>query len=182
MKNARTVIDLWIARIGSVFGWVWFVFWAGVTIAGIFELPNAKDSMDYAFPLIGGLVAAAFYLLIRAAKRTRLLVQEFRLYAGFLAGNKSVKALCAAVGQPREKVLRNLLTMCRRGYIKGHIDREADEVVLEGRIDRGPDRAVPGAAADPVRCPGCGAMNRAGDTCRYCGNPIKIRMKGEAEK
>ena len=134
--------------------------------------------MSHAFPIISGLLAAAHYLLIRTAKRTRSLVQEFRLYARFLAGNKSVNALCAAVGQSRETVLRNLMTMCRRGYIKGHIDPEADEVVLEGQIDRETDQAVPGAAAVPVRCPGCGAMNRAGDKCRYCGKMSTIYLAG----
>ena len=182
MKNARTVVDLWIARIGTAFGWAWFLFWAGIAIAGILEMPNAKDSMDYAVPIIAVLLAAVHFLLIRAAKRTRSLVQDFRLYSGFLAGNKSIEALCAAVGQPRETVLRNLTDMCRRGYIKGHIDRGTDRVVLNGEPDRGTKAAAPEDLASPVRCPGCGAMNRAGEKCRYCGNPLEVRVRIGSEK
>ena len=103
MKNARTVVDLWIARIGTAFGWAWFLFWAGIAIAGILEMPNAKDSMDYAVPIIAVLLAAVHFLLIRAAKRTRSLVRIFGCIPGFWQGTNPSKPCARRWGSPGKR-------------------------------------------------------------------------------
>ena len=80
-RRIRAMIDIWIARIGTVFGWFWFVLYAMLAVVSIAELPEAKDRLDYAMPVILIGLAAVHFLIIRASKRTRELVRDFQYYA-----------------------------------------------------------------------------------------------------
>ncbi len=156
-RRARATIDIWIARIGTVFGWFWFVLYALCGIVALTELPQAKENLDYAMPVILFGLAAAHFLIIRVSKRTRELVRDFRYYAAVLAKDKSITALCEKVREPREDVERKLLQMCRRGYFRGQVDLANDCLRLH---------------SEPcvARCPGCGATTkryRNGDGGRY---------------
>lgn len=170
-KNARATIDIWIARIGTAFGWLWFVVYALVTIVGFCELPSAKDTTDRVMPFVSLGLAAAHFLIIHVSKRTRKLVSDFRYYAVLLAQNKSISALSKQVKEPKEDVEQKLIKMCRRGYFKGYPDFGNDCLKFTSV-------ATPYAA----RCSGCGATTRifkAGDVCRYCGNPLSVRSESE---
>ncbi len=141
--------------------------YAGCMIVAVADLPEAKEPLDYAMPVILFGLAAVHFLMIIVSKRTRRLVSDFRYYATVLAGNKSIAALSRKVGEPQETVERKLMLMCRRGYFRGHVDLANDCL----RLDSEPCAA---------RCPGCGATTkiyRNGDVCRYCGNPLE---KGDA--
>ena len=166
-RSIRATLDIWIARIGTAFGWFWFVLWILTGIVGItelFEADRMKKSLDYAMPIICFGLAAVHFLLIRASKKTRELVSDFNYYASILAKNKSVSALCQQVKKPREVVEEKLAQMCRRGYFKGRV--EGDRLVLDTVHE-----------AYAARCPGCGATTsiyKNGDVCRYCGNPLTV--------
>ena len=167
-RRVRATVDIWIARIGTVFGWFWFVVYALCMVVSIVELPEAKDHLDYAMPFILFGLAAVHFLIIRVSKRTRGLVGDFQYYAALLAENKSITALSERVKEPREVVERKLILMCKRGYFKGRVDPANDCLKL--------DAAEPCAA----RCPGCGATTRIyrnGDVCRYCGNPLTMEPR-----
>jgi len=173
-RSVRATLDVWIARIGTAFGWFWFVIWILTGVVGIAELFDAKrmkDSLDYAMPAICFGLAALHFLLIRASRKTRELVSDFNYYASVLAKDKSISALCRQIKQPRELVEEKLAQMCRRGYFKGRVD--GDRLVLA---------AVNEAYA--ARCPGCGATTKIyknGDICRYCGNPLTVSTAEPAE-
>ncbi len=171
----RVYLDLWIARLGSIFAWVWLVFWGLiciVSIPGVFS-EGPKDGLDLLMPLICFGLAAVHWLLVRAAKNTRKLVQDFRLYSSVLAGDpdKSVGGICRALGLKEEEVMKRLQKMCARGYFRGHIDYSAGRMVFD---PLGESVSAP-AGTLAVRCPGCGAPNmlsgRSGE-CRYCGSPL----------
>ena len=163
-RRVRATVDIWIARIGTVFGWFWFVLYALCAVVAIADLPQAKENLDYAMPFILAGLAAVHFLIIRVSKRTRKLVSDFRYYAAILAKDKSVAALSGKVKEPREEVEKKLILMCKRGYFKGQVDLANDCLKLD---------------SEPcvARCPGCGATTkiyRNGDVCRYCGNPLEI--------
>ena len=135
-------------------------------IVGLADLGDAKDGTDLVMPFVCLGLAALHYLLIRAMKKTKALVGDFRLYSSVLAQdpNKDITGIAKALQIPQEQVMRRLQEMCRRGYFSGHINFQAQRMEL-----------------DPVRdlsvehCPGCGAttaISRTGDTCRYCGAPL----------
>ena len=162
-RRARALVDIWIARIGTVFGWFWFVVYALCAVVSIAELPKAKENLDYAMPFILIGLAAVHFLIIRVSKRTRELVSDFQYYAALLATNKSISALSKKVKEPQEEVEKKLILMCKRGYFKGRVDLANDCLKLD---------------SEPcvARCPGCGATTRIykrGDVCRYCGNPLE---------
>ena len=163
-RKFRATLDIWIARIGTAFGWFWGVLYALVAVVGLCQLPEAKDSTDRVMPFICIGLAAVHFLIVRASKRTRKLVSDFRYYAAFLAKNKSIADLSDEVKEPREQVEQKLLLMCKRGYFKGRVDLRQDRMVLNSCGE-----------AFAARCPGCGATTKifkTGDTCRYCGNPL----------
>ncbi len=163
-RRTRVTLDLWIARIGTAFGWFWFVVYALCAVVSIVDLPNADESIDYAMPFVCIGLAAAHFLIIRASKRTRELVSDFRYYATLLSGNKSIDALSKKVKEPKEQIEKKIILMCKRGYFRGKVDPTDDRLVLDSE---------PCAA----RCPGCGATTqiyRNGDKCRYCGNPLEV--------
>jgi len=163
-RRVRATIDIWIARIGTVFGWFWFVIYALCAVVSVTELPEAKENLDYAMPFILIGLAAVHFLIIRASKRTRGLVSDFRYYAALLAKDKSIAALSQKVKEPQEEVEKKLILMCKRGYFKGQVDLINDCMKLDSE---------PCAA----RCPGCGATTKIyknGDICRYCGNPLVV--------
>ena len=129
------------------------------------------DETPVIMPLICLGLAALHWLMIRASRRTRELVQDFRLYSAVLAEDKSLAALCEKLGKPQDEVLPRLQTMCRRGYVSGHIDFRQGCLVLSRTGE-----------AYAARCPGCGATTgiyRSGDKCRYCGNPLEIRKNDD---
>ena len=168
----RAVIDMWVARIGTAFGWFWFVIYGLVTIVSVCELFDAKESLDYAMPLVCLGLTALHFLIIRVSKNTRELVSDFQYYAQLMANNKSIGALAQRVKEPKEDVEKKLMEMCRRGYFHGRVDFQADRLVL----------TTPGAAF-AARCPGCGATTKIyqnGDLCRYCGNPLTTGEDREA--
>ena len=165
-RRYRAIIDMWIARIGTVFGWFWFVIYGMVTIVSVAELFDAKESLDYAMPLICAGLTAVHFLIIRGSKKTRELVSDFQYYAQLMTKNKSIDALAKRVREPKVEVEKKLREMCRRGYFHGRIDFEHDCMVLTN----------PGIAC-AARCPGCGATTaiyKDGDLCRYCGNPLTV--------
>ena len=162
-RRVRATIDIWIARIGTVFGWFWFVIYALCAVVSITELPEAKEKLDYAMPFILVGLTAVHFLIIRVSKRTRELVSDFRYYATVLAKNKSIALLSRKVKEPQEEVEKKLILMCKRGYFRGQVDMANDCLRLY---------------SEPcvARCPGCGATTkiyRNGDICRYCGNPLE---------
>ena len=163
-RKYRAGADIWIARIGTAFGWFWGVLYALVAVVGFCELPSAKDNLDVAMPFICLGLAAVHFLMVRAARKTRSLVGDFRYYSRQLAKDRSVASLCEKVKEPREEVERKLKEMCRRGYFRGHLDPDSGRLELEHTGE-----------AFAARCPGCGATTRiykTGDACRYCGNPL----------
>ena len=165
-RRLRATADIWIARIGTAFGWFWFVLYALVAVVAFCELPAAKDNLDRVMPFICIGLAAAHFLIIRVSKRTRKLVTDFHYYALLLAKDKSISALCERLNEPREDVEKKLIAMCKRGYFKGKLDLRNDRLLLDS-IN----------TAYAARCPGCGATTRIyknGDTCRYCGNPLTV--------
>ena len=64
-RKTRIILDIWIARIGSAFGWVCLVFWAMMGLVGLADLGTAKDNIDRIMPFICIGLAALHYLLIR---------------------------------------------------------------------------------------------------------------------
>ena len=162
----RTTLDIWIARIGSVIGWIFLVLWALMGVVGLGQLPKAKDGSDFAAMLVCFGLAAVHFLLIRAMKKTKDLVKDFRLYSSVLAQipDKSIPAVAEALKIPQETVMRRMQEMCGRGYFNGHIN------FMTSRMEMN----VP-AGLSVEHCPGCGAVtaiSRTGDTCRYCGAPL----------
>ena len=169
-NQARIFLDIWLARLGSVFAWVWLVFWGVIGVAGFFVIHGADEIY---LPVICLGLAALHALIIRSARRTKDLVKDFRLYSSVLAHDRNVNDLSAAVGSTREEVLKKLREMCRRGYFNGHLDLKNDAMVF---------REAPEAYV--ARCPGCGAaarVYRSGDLCRYCGTPLTARENGRDE-
>ena len=164
-RKTRIFLDIWIARAGTVFGWVCLVFWALIGIVGLFELPAAESGTDVAMPFICLGLAAVHWLMIRASKKTRELVQQFRLYSSLFAGGTTqIDDLAKALNVPEDEVMRNLQRMCRRGYFRGHIDYQKRSMAFD-----------PVGGQYVARCPGCGATTaiyRTGDACRYCGAPL----------
>ena len=168
-KKTRIILDIWIARIGTVFGWILLVFWALMGIVGLTKLPEAENNVDVVMPFICLGLAALHFLLLRAMKRTRELIADFRLYSAVLAQDpdKKIAGIADTLKIPQEQVTRRLQEMCRRGYFSGHID------FREQRMDL---NAVQDLSVE--HCPGCGAVTaigRTGDTCRYCGAPLVRR-------
>ena len=164
--KTRVVFDTWIARLGSVFGWICLVFWALMAAAGFARLGEARDGMDRALPFICLGLAAVHYLLIRAMRKTKELVEDFRLYSSVLAQDpdKEIAGITETLKIPQEQVMRRLQEMCRRGYFDGHINFRTQRMELN---------AAKGVSVE--RCPGCGAataVSRTGDVCRYCGAPL----------
>ena len=170
-KKTRVVLDIWIARIGAVIGWIFLVFWALMGIVGLTELPSARDNVAVVMPFVCLGFAALHYLLIRAMKRTRDLVADFRLYSAVLAQDpdKDITGIADALKIPQEQVTRRLQEMCRRGYFSGHINFKAQRMEMD-----------PVADLSVAHYPGCGAataISRTGDTCRYCGAPLVRKTK-----
>ena len=80
-KGLRATVDIWISRIGSVFGWFWGVLYTLVAVVAFSELPEAKDRLDRVMPFVCLGMAALHFLIVRASARTRRLVSDFRCYA-----------------------------------------------------------------------------------------------------
>ncbi len=161
-RRTRAAVDIWIARIGTVFGWSGFVFYVLLTVVAVVDLPKAKEGLDYAMPLVLAGLAAVHFLIIRVSKRTRELVSDFRYYASILATDKSISELSRKVREPQDAVEKKLILMCKRGYFRGQVDLAEGSLKLD-------------SAPCVARCPGCGATTRiykSGDVCRYCGNPL----------
>ena len=164
-RKTRVVLDIWIARLGSVFGWIFLVFWTMMGVVGLAELGSAPDTTHRVMPFVCLGLAALHYLLIRAMRKTKDLVGDFRLYSSVLAQDpdKEIAGIANALKIPQEQVTRRMQEMCRRGYFNGHIDFKAQRMEL----DHGP--------VSVEHCPGCGAttaISRTGDTCRYCDAPL----------
>ena len=169
-RKTRIMLDILIAHAGGVFGWVMMLFWL-MTCAGGFMI--MKGPGDLFLPILCLGFAALHWLIIRSARRTRELVKDFRLYSSILAGDRSLDNLCAVLGLEREKVLKNLREMCRRGYIDGYLDMKLDKMAFNKTEE-----------SYVARCPGCGAtarVFRTGDVCRYCGNPLTVREDSGGE-
>ena len=170
-RKTRVVLDIWIARLGSVFGWIFLVFWTMMGAVGLAELGSAEDATHRVMPFVCLGLAALHYLLIRAMRKTKDLVGDFRLYSSVLAQDpdKEIAGIANALKIPQEQVTRRMQEMCRRGYFNGHINFKAQRMELD-----------PGSVS-VEHCPGCGAVtaiNRTGDRCRYCGAPLKRTDRG----
>ena len=109
-RKTRIILDIWIARIGSAFGWVCLVFWAMMGLVGLADLGTAKDNIDRIMPFICIGLAALHYLLIRKMKSTKELVKDFRLYSSVLAQDpdKQIPGVAEALKIPQETVMRRL--------------------------------------------------------------------------
>ena len=170
-RKTRVVLDIWIARLGSAFGWIFLVFWTMMGAVGLAELGSAEDATHRVMPFVCLGLAALHYLLIRAMRKTKDLVGDFRLYSSVLAQDpdKEISGIANALKIPQEQVTRRMQEMCRRGYFNGHINFKAQRMELD-----------PGSVS-VEHCPGCGAVtaiNRTGDCCRYCGAPLKRTDRG----
>lgn len=166
-KKFRVTLDIWIARIGALFGWIFLLFWVLMGIVGLAKLPEASNRVETVMPFVCLGLAALHVPLIRATRRTKKLVEDFRRYSSVLAQDpdKAIAGISDALRIPQEQVIYRLQEMCSRGYFSGHINFTSQRMELN-----------PGENFSVERCPGCGAPNavsRTGDTCRYCGSPLR---------
>ena len=168
-RKGRVMLDIILARVGIIIGWIGIAFWSLMVIVGGSQAFDAQDPAYWAVLVISVGFIALHVALLLFSRRTKRLVQDFRLYSTFLARNPSLSALGASVNEKEEDVRLRLQTMCRRGYFNGRLDLQTGRMLfshLESSV---------------ARCPGCGATTNiyhTGDTCRYCGNPL-IRNEGE---
>ena len=176
----RITVDLWVARIGSIFAWVWFVFWAlmGVTGVGMYIFGEAENATEKILPFACLGIAAIHWMLIKFCRRTKDLELDFHLYCAIFAKepNKSIAEVAKAMKEPVSVVMADLKEMCRRGYFNGYIDHRTKCMVF-------PHYRPPVNAEKPdvnvLQCPGCGAVNaiaQTGDACKYCGAPLELRL------
>ncbi len=174
----RIIMDLWVARIGSIAAWVWLVFWAlmGVTGVGMFISGQAEDTTEKILPFFCLGLAALHWLAVKACRRTKELELNFHLYCAIFAKepNKSIQEVAKAVREPVSDVMADLKEMCRRGYFNGYIDYRTERMVF-------PHYRPPENTEKPdlnvIQCPGCGAVNaiaQTGDACKYCGAPLEL--------
>ena len=170
----RITLDLWLARFGSVFGWVWMIFWIVPGVYGLFEviLGKAETTADFVMPWICFGLAFPHYLIIRSARKTRALIADFRVYCAVFAQepDKSIPEAAKALKEPVETVFRQLKEMCGRGYFNGYIDHRTQRMVFPGC-----EQEQTGGGVTVVHCPGCGAPNAVssgGGACRYCDAPL----------
>ena len=168
MDNRRLATwDIWVARIGSVFGWILIALFL---LAGLVSF-----LMDPPYIVIGIVllvIAALMIVLLFSFRKTRNRVKGFRYYANALVHDKSITNLSANVGEPKEEITKKLQQMCRRGYFDGYVDIKGDRLVL-----------TEGGGAYAAKCPGCGAKTtiyKTGDCCRYCGIPLVVREEDKA--
>ena len=176
-RPVRIMIDLWVARIGSVFGWVWLVFWAliGVTGIGMYVLGEAEDATDKILPFFCLGLAALHWPAIRACRKTKDLELDFHLYCAIFAREpeKSIPEVAKAMKEPVSTVMKDLTEMCRRGYFNGYIDHREQRMVFPNYQ---PEKPAPeNASLRVIQCPRCGAVNaiaKTGDACKYCGAPL----------
>ncbi len=167
----RILADTWLARLGSVFAWFWLVLWTLIGIVGLDDLINgsAGDTVSRVMPFVSFGFAAANVPLLLAARKTKRLVRNFRLYCPVLAHepDKSLPQLAAALNRPLSETENQLSEMCRRGYFNGYLDHQKQRLVFP---DVQPQVHV-------RSCPGCGAKNaieKSGEICRYCGSPLNV--------
>ena len=185
-RPIRITIDLWVARIGSVIGWVWFVFWAlmGVTGVGMWVFGQAKDAAEKILPFFLLGLAALHWLFIRFCRRTKDLELDFHLYCAIFAKepNKSIPEVAKAVNEPVSDVMANLTEMCRRGYFNGYIDHRTQCMVFphyRPQSTEHPEENPEEKNLCVIQCPGCGAVNaiaQTGDACKYCGAPLNLEQ------
>ena len=170
-KKSRIIFDSWIARIGSYTGWFWLAVWTLGGIVGLVDLFSGKtnDSVDIAMPFVSFGIASLNILLIRSSRRTKLLIQDYRLFSSVISdtGKKSVHEIAAKLKKDPEWIRERIQLMYRRGYFSGPFEFSDQKT----EIDKNP-------AATPyiTKCPGCGAANsirESGDRCVYCGSPLK---------
>ena len=109
-RKTRVVLDIWIARLGSVFGWIFLVFWTMMGAVGLAELGSAEDATHRVMPFVCLGLAALHYLLIRAMRKTKDLVGDFRLYSSVLAQDpdKEIAGIANALKIPQEQVTRRM--------------------------------------------------------------------------
>ena len=167
----RTILDIWIARFGSIFAWTWMVIWAMMGIVGMSDLISGKapETVDKVMPFVCVAMAALHFLLIRKCRKTKALVRDFRLYSSVLAKepNRSIVEMAKTLNIPAETAAANVQEMCRRGYFNGYLDHQAQRMVFNHQQPQG----------NVVYCPGCGARNsvsRNGGACRYCDSPLQL--------
>ncbi len=175
----RIFLDIWLARIGSLFGWVLLVFWLVPGVYGLFEilLGKAESTADLAMPWICFGLAFLHYLVIRSARKTKALIADFRLYCAVFAHSpeKSIPDLAETLNVPKEEAMKRLKEMCRRGYFNGYIDYSRQQMRFAS--SPAPKGAAENQPKTVVYCPGCGARNaivHSGDTCQYCESPLNL--------
>ena len=168
----RIFLDTWLARIGSLFGWAWMVFWGLIGLVGFGEIfiEGPEDALDIVMPFLCLFLAFLHFLLIRSARITKQLIADFRVYCAIFAKepDKSIPEMAKTVNAPLSAVQDQLKKMCRRGYFNGYIDYQSQRMVFPGGETDGGDVTI-------LHCPGCGAPNAVSDkggTCRYCDAPL----------
>ncbi len=171
----RMILDSWLARIGSLFGWVWMVFWGLIGLVGLGTLlvEGPEDALDIMMPFLCLGMALLHYLLIRFSGKTKQLIADFRVYCVVFASepDKSIPEMAKAVNETLSAVMEKLKEMCRRGYFNGYIDYRTQRMVFPSFGQEQTD----GGSVTVIHCPGCGAPNAvasAGGVCRYCDAPL----------
>ena len=169
----RVRVDQWIARFGTVFAWVWLVFWAlmGVTGVGMWVFGQTEDATERILPYFFLGLAGLHWLLVRAFRYTRDLILDFDVSCAVRAheSDNSVSAIAKALKISDQEAMDRLQRMCRRGYFSAYVDRAKQQLVFY----------TPPTPQAPqgVFCPGCGArsaITRHGEPCPYCGAPLAI--------
>ena len=166
----RIHLDIWLARFGSVLGWVWFVFWALIGVVGFGDLLKGKadNSASIVMPFLCLGLAALGILIVRACRTTKELVGQFRLFCAFFShsAEKSIAEAAKALNIAEDTAVKHLEAMCKRGYFSGYLDHRALRMVFPADA----------SSLTIAHCPGCGAetaIARSGDACRYCGPPLQ---------
>lgn len=176
-----------ILSIVGIIGGAFLILVAAICIEEWFRDPAYAADMEIS-GLVMCIVLGIFgVILMLLGIQTLRLQKIYREYKEVAEGSKDgfIPEMAAVLGQPEDKVRRNLEKLCKKKYFEdAYVDNKANLFVRKKQMSQkigNPSFTKKAEQASveivTVKCKGCGGVNKirrgAVGECEYCGSPIR---------
>ena len=185
-KDKMSIVKKILSIVGIV-GGAFFLLVAAICVEEWFVDPAYAADMEIS-GLIMCIVLGIFgAILILLGIQTLRLQKIYREYKDVVEGSTDgfIPEMAAVLGQPEDKVRRNLGKLCKKKYFgEAYVDNKANLFVRKKQMSQkigNPSftKTTEQTSVElvTVRCKGCGGVNKiqreAVGECEYCGSPIR---------